>query len=301
MKSAVGLGNPALLDGFEGEITVSATGKASLSRPSEPASVLTLLVKNKKFRADIPGSTAGGHMQGYGVLNLEKQKALAVLDSQKQVIEIDLNTLGEKMKAMAPPSLPRPNGAKESEPAPQITKTGKTDKVAGYTCENWDITSPSGEKGSVCVAEEGNSWFHVPLTGAPAKFAAIAEIMDGKHVPLRFIGYDKSGAEEGRIEIAKIEKKPLTDAQFEPPAGYAVTNLEELMKGMMMPGMMGAGMPGMPPGMTGGMPRRFPPGMMPPGTQPGGMGNLPPGFPPGALPSGFPALHGGPPQRPVAR
>ena len=74
-------------------------------------------------------------------------------------------------------------------PKTTLTKTGKFDTVAGYKCENWDVASDH-RQGTVCVAQEGVSWFHIPMTGIPTEHVWMAELLDGKHFPLRFIGYD---------------------------------------------------------------------------------------------------------------
>jgi hypothetical protein len=84
----------------------------------------------------------------------------------------------------------------------------------------------------------------------------MAELVDGNHFPLRFVGYHKDGTtEDSRVEVTKIDKKSLQDSQFQVPPGYNVMDLEKMF----------AGMPGMPPG------------MMPPGMMPGKMGRpMPP-------------------------
>ena len=59
----------------------------------------------------------------------------------------------------------------------------------------------------------------------------MAELMDGKHFPLRFIAFDKAGAEESRFEVTRIDKKALAPARFEIPPGYKVVDLEQMMRG----------------------------------------------------------------------
>ena len=98
----------------------------------------------------------------------------------------------------------------------------------------------------MCIAEEGFSLFHIPLTGAPAQYAWMAELMDGKHIPLRMVTFDKAGVEEGRVEVTKIDKKSEPAASFEVPPGYKIIDLADMFKG-------GAAGPGGPPA-------GFPPG-----------------------------------------
>jgi hypothetical protein len=147
-----------------------------------------------------------------------------------------------------------------------VTKTGKTDKVAGYSCEIWLFESgdpAEKSKAEVCIAAQGASWFHIPMTGIPAEYSFMSEIVDGNHFPLRFIGYDAAGTETARAEVTKIDKKTLDASMFVPPATYQQMDLGAMLGGGMPPGM-GPGMGphgphGMPPGYPHGMPSNLPP------------------------------------------
>jgi hypothetical protein len=257
---------PALLTGFEGEIDVSAKN----SKPQEGPTDVAVRVKNGKIRVDIPeqlGKSAGGafgsNLKGFGLLDSAAKKIYVVLDPSKQVIEIDLNKSGNDLKGIGSPGPRAEHGnAPPQGPPPKVTKTGKYDTVAGYKCENWDIASDHKE-GTACVAQEGFSWFQIPITGIPTEHLWMAELLDGKHFPLRFIGYGPDGTTEtARIEVTKIDKKTLPASDFEIPPGYTVVDIAQMFRGFgAFPGggMPGAGMPGA--GMPGGMPPGMPPGM----------------------------------------
>jgi hypothetical protein len=258
----------ALIDGFEGEIDVTAKG----DRPAEAPVALALLIKTGKIRVDIPEQLAksgagplGADAKGYGIFDSAAKKIDVVLDSSKQVIVIDLNKVGEQMKGLAPPAAPPEHGnaTPPKETPPKVTKTGKYDTVAGYKCENWDVASDH-RQGTVCVAEEGFSWLSLPmaaLNGVPTEHLWMTELLDGKHFPLRFVGYGPDGVKEtGRVEVTKIDKKTLPASDFEVPPTYAVIDLGQMFRGL---GAMGAagGMPGGMGRMPGGMPSGYP---MPP-------------------------------------
>jgi hypothetical protein len=92
----------------------------------------------------------------------------------------------------------------------------------------------------------------LPITGIPTEYAWAMELMDGKHFPLRVIGYDeKTGAEEGRVELTKFEKKTLPATLFDMPAGYKVVDVEQMFAGLAhQPGLGAPGGPnlaGFPP------------------------------------------------------
>jgi hypothetical protein len=222
---------PALA-GFEGEIDLSAKGKTT---PTPVA--LNLLVKNEIVRVDLPADmmnareaksfTGGGKV--YALLKAADKTMTVVLDGKRQAIVIDLNSVGEKAKQFRPGP---PGGNAPASDPPKVTKTGKKETVAGYQCEDWDVQSTDKSKVSVCVADKGASFFHLPLTGIPTEQLWALELLDGKHFPLRGIAYEKDGSEAGRVEVTKIDKRSLDAAQFEVPAGYKTVTLDEMMQGL---------------------------------------------------------------------
>ena len=236
------------LSGLEGEIDVAATAKET-GKPDKVINV-AMLVKGNKFRTDLPAGIDGAEKIGkvYAIVDSDAKKAFVVLDNQKEVIEIDLNTIGDQVKAMKPPTPTRSGSAGTAEPPqypPKITKTGKTDTVAGYSCEIWEIqnTEPGDKsKADVCVSQQGASFFHFPMTGAPAEYAALGELVDGAHFPLRGIAYGKDGVtESGRVEVTKVDKHTLDANLFVPPPAYKTVTVQEAMQGFMSAAMSGAG------------------------------------------------------------
>jgi len=262
---------PPSLASFEGEIDLVAKS-ADASKPSQSVNVL---VRNDRVRVDAPpGSEVAKAVGGkaFMLLRVPDKKLDVVMESSKQVIELDFNNT-DHLKNLAKSQASRsPKGEHAPpEPPPKFTKTGQKDTIAGYTCEDWEIASGKDgrKKATMCVAEVGVSFFHLPIpaTGVPTEYAFALELVDGQHLPLRVIGYDdKTGAESGRVEITKFDRHPLDASLFEVPAGYTTVDAMQMLAGF------AAGrMPGMPPGMPG-----IPSGI--------------PGMPPGGLP-GAPAHH----------
>jgi hypothetical protein len=255
----------ALLGQFEGEIDLSMTSHEGRAAPAQPIT-MNLLIKSGKVRADVPEKIGGGTGLGpgaYFILDASAKKLEIVSDAQKHVFVVDFNTSGDKLKALGGAH----HGPAHEEPKTSVTKTGKTETVAGRKCEDWDVVSDH-RQGTACVAEEDVSWFQIPMSGLPSKHAWAAELLDGKHLPLRFIGYAKDGStEENRVEVTKIDKKSLPAAEFEYPPDYAVSDFAQLFAGLA--GMRGGMPPGMPGGIPPGMPAGLgiPPGMVPPPRQ----------------------------------
>jgi hypothetical protein len=235
------------LSGFEGEIDITAKGKSSPT----PVSV-AMLVKNDTLRIDVPQDlladpkaaqvTGGGKV--YAIIKVAQKKVFGVLDGKKQAVEIDLDQVGEQFKSMrgshGAPGAPTPPPA---DP-PKVVKTGKTETVAGFPCEDWEIQNKDKSKMTMCVSDKtGASFFHLPnLAGVPSEHTWALELVDGKHIPLKGVFYEKDGTEGGRFEITKLDKRPLDAAQFEVPAGYQTLSIQEMLANVMG----GAG--GVPPG-----------------------------------------------------
>jgi hypothetical protein len=257
-----------LAAGFEGEVDFVYTAKEDPGAAPVPA---TILVKGSKARVNIPPELAKAASSpfaagAYVILDGDAKKLYAVLDARKEVVVLDLNRAGEDMKSL-PPSQPGEHGDSQRPPT-KITRTGQYDTVAGYKCENWIVTSDHKEA-TLCVAEQGFSWFNFPASGMPGDRQWASELLDGKHFPLRFVAYETDGAtEKSKVEITKLEKKDVPDAELQYPPTYTVMDMASMMRAFGGMGAMGA-MPGrgMPPGM------QLPPGVhLPPGVQ------LPPGM-----------------------
>jgi hypothetical protein len=101
--------------------------------------------------------------------------------------------------------------------------------------------------GTLCVADEPAPWLHLTGVEVPGDMHWVGELLDGRHLPLRFVGYGKDGTtEESRFEVTKIVPKTLAAEDFEVPAGYQTLDLQKMMQGMAGMGHGPAGMPGMP-------------------------------------------------------
>ncbi len=256
---------PTSLADFEGDITIVAKS-AKERRPVPP---ITLTVKGNKMRSDLPeGMEAAPHMgeRAYAIADTATKKLDVVVDEQKMAMEMDLATMSEQLKKMHPAE----KHEAENKTPPTVTKTGHMDTVAGIQCEDWEFKNDKGERGRVCVSSQSTSWLSIPSLGLPTEHLWAKELFDGQHLPLRMIGYDAAGAEESRLEVTKLERKPVLDSTFAIPAGYRTMDFTQMMAGVqgMMAGMMGgaqhgAAMPGFPSALPPGMalPSGLPPGV----------------------------------------
>jgi hypothetical protein len=211
------------LANFEGELGLS------VRTPSvKDAQTMTLFVKGQRLRFDIPAGLDHDPQLGRSphiTLDLGLKRMTAVVDERKTAITFSLDAMEQMQKTMA---AQRPQAATEP---PKIEKTGRKATIAGYPCEDWELSSKNGEKATVCMSNEAAPWAALPTSAMDANKAWAREIFDGQHLPLRIVTSSPQG--ETRLEVTKIEKKPVADSVFEAPAGYQVMDMSAFAKQMM--------------------------------------------------------------------
>jgi len=204
------------LDKFEGEITFLATGTFAKGA-EEPASVI-LLVRQNQLRFDPPSldPTATGTY----LIDSPRKRFFVVSEVKKQAIQFDLTA---------------DRGA--PAPLPAITKTGRRSSVLGFDCEDWSVQGPARKTTeTVCVAEKPVSFFAVPVTaGMLASRGWLKAAFDGQHFPLRLVARDAAGVETGRLELSKIERKPLDPSLFAIPDSFQTIDVGALLLGKKAP------------------------------------------------------------------
>jgi hypothetical protein len=229
---------------FEGEIEISVEMKSTAKAPS----VMHAVIKGPKVRFDAPAEAMGGAMAGkaYQIIAIDEGKMRTVVDSTKTVVEMDIGKFAEQMKGMTGTA---PSAAPANEPPPKINKTGKTDTLVGHSCEEWEVLNEKSEKMTLCIAK-GGGWPSIPAALMPGNDWA-QKVLDKDSFPLRIVLNDSTGAEKMRMQVTRMDKKPVDDAQFKIPEGYRVMDMSAMMGAM---GAMGGAM-GAPMGSASGGPQ----------------------------------------------
>jgi hypothetical protein len=213
----------------------------------------------------MPGQDPG---PAYVIVEPEAKKIYAVMEAKKQALLVDLDKLAPQLEAMAKSVTGGAGGAGagSAKPLPSGTRTGKNDKVAGFSCEIWDVKH-EGKKLELCVLADEKAWLKLPEAALPPQLSWAKELADGRHLPLRYVAFDADGKESGRVELTAVERTALPAADFEVPKGFVIVSFDQMMMGL--GGLMGGGAGGLPA--LKGLPPNF---------------KLPNGM---ALPSGFPS------------
>jgi hypothetical protein len=180
---------------------------------------MVFVSKGGKLRVEVPSK--------------DGQTAQSIFDPTSKQITVLMESQHLAMQMPIPSTnAPNPQGT-ASKPA-NVVRTGKHETVAGYDCEDWDITSEDGKRESTCVAQ-GLAFFDFSgmagrtSGGAPSWADALRET---NAFPLRAVEYDPAGKEISRMEVMKIEKRAIDDSAFAIPAGYHLVNVPGIGMGM---------------------------------------------------------------------
>jgi len=229
---------------FEGTILLHVDGKKSETGPFD----ISCSMKNDALRLDIPKKLLDLEKRmgdkAWAVFRAGDKKAFFASEPSKTVYTVDFDAAGDEIKKSIPPHGGAPGAAPSKA---TVKRTGKKDTVANIACEEWEVAE-GDDKALVCVASENAGWLKFPTKALPDDLALAAELLDGKHFPLRVIGFSK-GEESGRMEVKKIEKKALPDGDFQVPQGFQTIDVMQMFKAF--GGAAGAPAKGAPAGLPG--------------------------------------------------
>ncbi|MFI5335237.1 MAG: DUF4412 domain-containing protein [Opitutales bacterium] len=134
------------------------------------------------------------------------------------------------------------------QPEQKVEKTGKTETILGYQCEQYVTTDRKGETVELWVTDKLGMFMGLGGGGGGGPMGGMMgghrggsgehsweQLVKGKagFFPLRIIGHDASGKETFKLETQSIEPGPLPASLFAPPEGYQSFQMPS------MPGMRG--------------------------------------------------------------
>ncbi len=206
--------------GFEGVITMSM----SIPQMGDKPMPMVMSMKGEK-------SLTHMEMGPMGATDIYKDgstKMVMVMKAMNMGYEMDLAKVKEQ--------------ASKDEKIPEITATGKKEKINGYNCEKYVCTLEKGMTMEMWMTSElpknistaiANSIQGGMRSAASSGTATAFEEMMKKGLATIRVSVKKDGEEQAQINFEKFEAKSLPDELFIVPAGVNI---------MQMPSGMGGGM-----------------------------------------------------------
>lgn len=161
-------------------------------------------VKGDKSRMEMEDEGHGG--KAAVIVDLQAKTVLMLMADQKMAMEMPL-TESQMPKA--------------EKATGELLRTGKTQKLLGYTAEQLLYKTADGE--TEIWGAKGLGFFGGmhggPGTGGQNQSWA-QDLKTQGFFPLLVINRDRAGREHGRMEATKVEKKALPDGLFMAPPDY---------------------------------------------------------------------------------
>jgi hypothetical protein len=183
-----------LAQAFEGVIEFSV----SSNQEDHP---MTYMMKGNNIRVEMEGRPG---MKAVFLIDTKEGKSYMVMDPMKMYMES-----------------PEPQIADSGRPAVEIKKTGKTQKLLGYDCEEYLVKDGERET-DVWMTKELGAFELYRMGGGRQRSSAEAwqKAIGGKGgFPLLAVT-KMSGKELSSLKATKVEKKSLDDSLFKIPEGY---------------------------------------------------------------------------------
>ena len=175
---------------FEGVITM----RMRSDRAPEPMT-MRYLVREGRIRSEV----SMGGMEVAAIVDPAKREVYSVMPAQRMYMVMAL-----------------PDDAPAGVRAPEVTKTGRRETIAGHTCEHY-LVKTEQQTMDVCLATDMPAL--VMSGGAGGGGAGVWASALGKQpgFPLKVT---VQGASEAMLEVTSIEAKRLDPALFAPPADF---------------------------------------------------------------------------------
>lgn len=208
---------------FEGVLHMTTTHVSTNS-----ANTMDWYLKGDKARVEM---SRGAGQTNVMIFNAQTRTMQMAMAGQKTYIEMNMGgARGEHLT--------------EALEQQAVQRTGKIDKIAGYSCEIWRVIDKERNrlKNDMCVAKgfgkAASFWVDPKEMKRSSQPSWVQQLVDEGGFGLRSIHYDEAGKESSRMEVTSIEKKPLDAGLFAFPADWAkqdMSGMQDRMKAMREP------------------------------------------------------------------
>lgn len=198
----------AVAQSFEGVISFDATS-------NQITSAFDYYVKGSQVRIEVGAS---GRQGAAVIIDSKKKLATMLVPGSAMYMEFDL------AKQTAGKGNPPAEGV-------VLTRTGRTDEIAGQECEEFAASSQSMKAEVWAVAGFGSFMQFDPSPKSTRPSLSLERKLAQQGLfPLRMVVRDLSGKEQSRIEAKRIEERSLDSRLFTIPAGWKRMDLNMMPK-----------------------------------------------------------------------
>ncbi len=198
---------------FEGKIDLS------MSSHDGHSNNITYVTNGTVARIDLDGSSASV------IMDLPHHQSTILMHQQKMYI---VRTLPDAASMQDRAASAGGGAAENAVHDPDVQATGKTEKILGYTCNQF-LMKDGDKTTELWLAPDlgtfaglgqggGNPFSHQKNTALEAKWERVFKGKAG--FPLRVITHDNSSKEIFKMEATKVEKGGVSAADFVPPPDY---------------------------------------------------------------------------------
>lgn len=204
---------------FEGIVHMKTTHSHS-----DSAIAMDWYIKGEKARMETLRDEGRQHFM---IVDSRSRTMQVPIGDKKMYMEMSLDQLGERSQ----------EHLKEALEKHVVERTGKSENIAGYSCEVWRITDKETKQleHEICVTKGfGRSplfWLDPKQVQRSSQPGWVKQLVNEGGFGLRTIHYGDNGKESSRTETTGIEKKSLDNALFAMPADYTKMDREALMRG----------------------------------------------------------------------
>jgi hypothetical protein len=206
-------------DTFEGKVTMKMTSRGGA------ANEITYSMKGSRVLITM------GNMGGMGSVVMDR-------DTNEITIMMPQQKMYMVQSIPQPPANPQtPNGPPQDT---SLQETGVTETILGYTCTKYIVKSNKSTTEMWLTDQLGSfAGFSSamgrgrPGAGRSSMPQAWEQALHGKNFfPMRIVESLNGGAESFRLEVTGIDKQPVDDSEFTPPADWKKFDMGGMMGGM---------------------------------------------------------------------
>jgi hypothetical protein len=192
-------------DKFQGKVTFEVSEGGQNQQ-------ISYFVKGNKFLIQPADGEAAG--QGSMIYDGDKKAMIIIMNEQKMYMEMPIDPMNEMSN-------------NESTGAEYFVKTGKSQDVLGYSCDEFEFKDQNNKGFALMTKELGGFMFmDDPESGGSTEWQK--EIMNEGYFPMLVKEENSSGELKTVFKVVDLKKMKLDDNMFSAPPGYSKFDMQNM-------------------------------------------------------------------------